>query len=148
MLLVKEKLVNLCRTHEQIKLVKEKIVKEKLAVCAELSFQENVFSCTHEQLKLVKENCWKRLVHRTHKQGKLPRNLSRKTCSSVWGSRPLGIRPRAVFKTLCIVFPYLDLAPGKLHIYIPAEDVLAKSSGKTSSVVCDSLNIADTGLSL
>ena len=42
--LVKEKLPNLCRTHEQIKLVKDKFA--------------NVHACTHELLKLVKENCW------------------------------------------------------------------------------------------
>ena len=35
-LLVKEKLVNLCCTHEQIKLAKEKLVKENLVVCAGL----------------------------------------------------------------------------------------------------------------
>ena len=35
-LLVKEKVVNLCRTHEQIKSVKEKLVKENLVVCARL----------------------------------------------------------------------------------------------------------------
>ena len=36
-LLVKGKLVNLCCTHEQIKLVKVKLVKENLVVCAELN---------------------------------------------------------------------------------------------------------------
>ena len=40
---------------------------------------------TREQLKLVKKNRWKNFVHRTHKQGKLPRNWTSKIWSSVWG---------------------------------------------------------------
>ena len=40
---------------------------------------------TREQLKLVKKNRWKNFVHRTHKQGKLSRNLTSKIWSFVWG---------------------------------------------------------------
>ena len=73
-LLVKEKLVNLCRTHEQIELGR---------LCGVLS-QGKVVQLYAQAIKTCQGKLLgKKLVHRTHEQGKLPRNLSRKTWSSV-----------------------------------------------------------------
>ena len=74
--------VNLCRTHEQIKL----LVKETSRLCggfksrktSSAAYTRAIETC---QGKLLGE----KLVHRTHEQGKLPRKLSRKTWSSVRG---------------------------------------------------------------
>ena len=74
-LLVKEKLVNLCCTHEQIKLVKGKLV--------------NLY-CTHEQIKLVKgKTCQFILYTRANKTCQ----KGKPACQGKLGRACVGLKP-------------------------------------------------------